>query len=89
MLKLKMIMFPDSQTIYLENKHLSSEHGDRVKVPLTDIGSIVIWSFSGPGAVRMSRRCLRWPGLRATGCHGGQGLGGAAVWLTFKEKRTG
>lgn len=83
-----MALFPDPQSIYLENKHLSSEHSNCVKVPVTDIGSIVIWSFGGPGAVRVPRRCLRWPGLWATGRHSGQGLGRATVWLTLGQKRT-
>lgn len=85
---LKMALFPDPQSIYLEDKHLSSEHSNCVKVPFTDIGSIVIWSFSCPGAVRVPRRCLWWPGLWATGRHGGQGLGRAAVLLTLTETRT-
>lgn len=73
--------------IYLEDKHLSSEHSNCVKVPFTDIGSIVVRSFSRPGAVRVPRRCLRRPGFRATGRHSGQGLGWAAVWLTLTETR--
>lgn len=87
LLKLK-VNFLSFRSIYLENKHFSSEHSNRVKVAFTDIGSVVIRSFGGPGAVRMSRRRLRWPGLWATRRHGGQGLGGPAVWLTFGEKQT-
>lgn len=83
--KKKNSLFPDPQSFYLENKHLSSEHSDCVEVPFTDIWSIVIWSFSGPRAVRMPRRCLRWPGLRAPRRHSGKGLGGATVWLTLGE----
>lgn len=83
-----MLLFPNFQSIYLENKHLSSKHGNCVKVPFTDIGSIMIWSFCGPGAVWLPRRCLRWPRLWTTGCHSGQGLGGAAVWLTCRKKQT-
>lgn len=86
---LAVALFLEPQNIYLENKHLSSEHRNRVKVPFTDIRSVVVWSFSGPRAVRMPRRCLRWPGLWSTGRYSGQGLGGAAVWLTLRDKGTG
>lgn len=77
-------IFCDPKT-YLENKHFSSEHSNCVKVPFTDIWSIVVWSFSGPGAIRVPGRVLRWPGLWATGCHCGQGLCGTTISLTFRE----
>lgn len=83
-----MLLFPNAQSIYLENKHLSSKHCNCVKVPFTDIRSIVIWSFGGPGAVRLPRRCLWWPRLWTTGCHGGKSLSGATVWLTCRKKQT-
>lgn len=86
LLKLK-VNFLNFRSIYLENKHLSSEHSNRVKVAFTDIGPVVIRSFGGPGAVGMTRRRLRWPWLWATGRHGGQGLSGPAVWLTFGKKQ--
>lgn len=78
-----------AQSIYLENEHLPSQHGDRVKVPFTDVGSVVIGPFGGPGAVRVPRWCLRGPGLRSTGRHSGQGLSGAAAELACMDTRSG
>lgn len=70
---------------YLENKHFSSKHRNSVKVPFTDVGAIVIWSFCSPGAVRLPRRGLRWLWFRPTSCDCGQGLCGATVWLTLER----
>lgn len=47
-------------TSHLENKHLSSQHGHRVKVPVTDVGGMVVWQLGGPRRSRGPRRRRRW-----------------------------
>lgn len=77
-----MALFHEPKRVYLENKHLSSEHSHCVKVPFTDVWSIVIWSIGGPRAVGVPGRWLRWPWLWAAGSHSGQGLSWTTVRLT-------
>lgn len=75
------MFFSKLKSVYLENKHLSPEHRHRVKVPLTDVGPIVIWPVGGPGPVRVPRGRLRWSRLWAARGHGGQRSSWTAVRL--------
>lgn len=57
----------------LEHKHLPSQHGDRVKVPLADVRCILIRACRGPGSTGGVDR--RHPGL------GGLQRGSGGFWL--------
>lgn len=81
---------------HLENKHLSPEHSDSVKVSLTDVGPVVVWALCGVWLVwppgRGYRGGLWWdgrPGVwlgRPARCDGRQGLGRGAVWWPCRKQ---
>lgn len=70
---------------YLEHKHLAPQHCHCVKVPITDVGLVLVRGAWLGGPVRLARRW--WPGgpvIRFSGHHSREGFGGMRLspWRT-------
>lgn len=74
---------------HFENKHLSTEHSNRIKVALTDVGAILIWAVSGAWSVWITWRSWRlrlWL-IGTTRSHSGKSLSRGIVRRSYKKKK--